>query len=699
MELLPPRRGSWCEACFNLSETFAIESGQAVDEDDFDNLPHLSWCGVGQKWYIINGTFQLFKKSASSGCRFCKFLEGVMNAFVPNQSIHTDAMVIHLDEACLDVEILPSNGDAKNFVSNTLTPNLSLLLDSVAEQSTTRDYEDYEHIPILPDISLPNSENSFRYLESCLETCIKTHRKCKQELSSPPRRLLRLGSPGDSLVHLYETPDDFQDPYVALSYCWGKSATLKTTRSNMEFLTTKGFDLEQLPAALRDAIRITRRLGLGYVWIDALCIVQDDRRDWEEQSARMCSIYEQAYLTVAASTAAAADISFLGHASRPPTFRYRVPDESGGVGGSGHHYNPVGRVRTPPEPILTRGWTLQESLLATRCVAYSANELQWRCRTGASCECGMPAELRRDIIVRSMEEDEEGDDEGEDDEDDDDDEEEYEEEEPDSALWNKVVEQYTQRQLSVPTDKLPALSGICQFISKRQRSTPSTRYLAGLWENELPYCLLWYRAAEIEGSETPAPATWRAPTFSWASLDCPVYPFIDFQNVYESAQPVSFAIEPAGEDPFGQVKPGASMMVKGKLVRDVMIYRDLGMFRREESKHDRDEFARYRVRRNSGEGRIRSEDIVADGWLEAFGFQDAHGRLQRSVRRAARDTGQEAAEMGREHYKPNSNSTFYFLVLGVSPSNHAAYERLGMVSWSFGHHEFDDEPEEIIMLL
>lgn len=108
-----PRRETWCEVCFNLSETFAAESGQAVYGGDLDNLPHLCWSGIGGKWYKIYGTFQLFKRSASSGCRFCKFLEGIMDEFVLDQSIDTDGIVIRLDEACLDVEIRHSNGDRR----------------------------------------------------------------------------------------------------------------------------------------------------------------------------------------------------------------------------------------------------------------------------------------------------------------------------------------------------------------------------------------------------------------------------------------------------------------------------------------------------------------------------------------------------------------------------------------------------------
>ncbi|XXH05922.1 hypothetical protein Hte_012364 [Hypoxylon texense] len=545
-------------------------------------------------------------------------------------------------------------------------------------------------------------------------------------MSSPPRRLLRIGSPGNSLISLYETSAGFQEPYVALSYCWGKSPTLKTESENIEFLK-QGFDLSQLPATIRDAIRIAQNLGLEYIWVDALCIVQDSKRDWEEQSAEMCSIYEQAHLTIAASSSGAADLSFADHSSRPQALRYRVPGPGGVVLAaraectSGHHYNPTGRAPAPPEPILTRGWTLQESILATRCMAYSTDELQWRCRETSECECEMPADFRRDIIVP-----------GHDGHDDDDGEEDGDGGEVDSfAFWNRVVEQYTQRHLTVATDKLPALSGICQLIAGRKKSgsspspspSPPPRYLAGLWEDGLPYCLLWERATDVEGSDVAVPDPergYRAPSWSWASVDCPVYPSIDLLNIYPHARVVGSAVSLAGADPFGQVRPGASITAAGRLLRDVKVYEVEGRF------------ATYRVQPlDRDRGAVRDEEIVADGPLEGFRFRDREGRVRRSVRRSVAttttttstittttgDAGAErdgAVERGlaygggstvflfltaRRHYKPNDFTTFYFLVLGVSPKDCSKYERLGMIGMGFGHHQFDDVAEQTITIL
>lgn len=195
-----------------------------------------------------------------------------------------------------------------------------MVLDFVSRQSGA----DYSHIPVLPNIKLPNSDESLDYLKACLKICTETHSLCKQVLSSSPKRLLHIGMLGDGSVRLYETPDGFREPYIALSYCWGKSNVLKTESLNIQSLS-QGFNLDQLPAAIQDAAHITQKLGLKYLWVDALCIIQDSKVDWEEQSAKMCSIYENAHLTVIASSSDTANVSFLNQRVRPRTFQYCIP--------------------------------------------------------------------------------------------------------------------------------------------------------------------------------------------------------------------------------------------------------------------------------------------------------------------------------------------------------------------------------------
>ena len=85
--------------------------------------------------------------------------------------------------------------------------------------------------------------------------------------------------------------------YATLSHCWEDSQPIRTTRSN---LTRRQGRLEwgQLPLAFQEAIDIVRKLGIKYLWIDSLCIVQDDPEEWAIESARMANIFEKSVVTI-----------------------------------------------------------------------------------------------------------------------------------------------------------------------------------------------------------------------------------------------------------------------------------------------------------------------------------------------------------------------------------------------------------------
>ncbi len=95
---------------------------------------------------------------------------------------------------------------------------------------------------------------------------------------------------------------DQKAQYTALSHCWGALKPLTTTGSSLE-QRKQGIEWSSLPKTFRDAIHVTHSLGIKYLWIDSLCIVQDDSVDWEVESAKMASIYSQSFITIAATAA------------------------------------------------------------------------------------------------------------------------------------------------------------------------------------------------------------------------------------------------------------------------------------------------------------------------------------------------------------------------------------------------------------
>ena len=144
------------------------------------------------------------------------------------------------------------------------------------------------------------------------------HVKCRpSDQLVLPSRLINVGTNNNSRVKLVDTGYGELQPYVALSYCWATGQTLTTTRENLATHKDE-IPFERLPRTIKDAITITRDLGIQFLWVDALCIVQDslDGEDWQRESAKMGSIYGNAYVTIAAEISENCTDGFLNERNR-----------------------------------------------------------------------------------------------------------------------------------------------------------------------------------------------------------------------------------------------------------------------------------------------------------------------------------------------------------------------------------------------
>ncbi|KAK3331307.1 heterokaryon incompatibility protein-domain-containing protein, partial [Apodospora peruviana] len=174
-----------------------------------------------------------------------------------------------------------------------------------------------------------------------------------------PRRLLHLSSDG-CRVHLVELDDNpLSIPYVALSYCWGDSQ-FKTVKSTITTFMRDGLEAAQLPVTFQDAITVVLGLGYEHLWIDALCIVQDDRDDWINESRRMGATYGHAVCTLHAVDSASADGGL-------------IPRDS---------------TLALPGVLNTRGWATQETALSPRSLMFGLDGVKWECRESAGCTEG-----------------------------------------------------------------------------------------------------------------------------------------------------------------------------------------------------------------------------------------------------------------------------------------------------------------------
>ncbi|KAI1322455.1 HET-domain-containing protein [Xylariaceae sp. FL0255] len=356
-----------------------------------------------------------------------------------------------------------------------------------------------------------NIDNVMRWLRDC----DVNHSAC--HTLSPeftPSRLLKVNSDTIRLI------SDRQDKcrYLALSYCWGR---VKDDQKG--FLTTKenirrrksGFNIQELPSTIQDAIQTARRLQLEYIWIDAICIIQDDIEDWKREASQMGDIYRHAYLTLAATNSSSSFDGFLK--DRQPSvnasqgFVFREFQSSP----SGHSVKAIGTVyfrypvETKPSGHLSkcewdrRGWTLQERLLSSRILFFSKDVIHWECPTTQGIEdpaYKLPPRISYSTLLsqsQSLTEDQQ-----------------VAKKQHYYASWYEIVELFSSRRITVPSDKLPAVSG----LAATYQTLINDRYIFGLWRSDLHRGLLWRTTGLWK---TPAYG-YRAPTWSWACKDGPL---------------------------------------------------------------------------------------------------------------------------------------------------------------------------------
>ena len=397
------------------------------------------------------------------------------------------------------------------------------------------------HITLRPT---ENNQESFSYrldryrawLEESMMNCAKNHIYCPKLKSGrmPPRvvDVSPLGSitgGSDDLVSLYEPNERQTDRYTTLSYCWGGENNLRLTNATYnDFMTSIPF--RDLPAAFQDAVIFTRHLGIRYLWIDAICIVQDSEQDKRRQIRQMREIFSRAYITIVASQSRTVFQSFL----RRPTLFHAIERSEDHPEDIYLHF-PDAYYHSFEEPVTKRAWTFEERLLSRRVVIFTAKGVFWECQVDHIAYTPDPDAHHshlpgygqdRIVIPRNTQQSgrrwsrakgQPGP---------------FSEQIP--KLWRKIVEIYSSRLLTHPDDRLLAISGIAAEFN-RSWGKQLGAYYAGVWENDAVEQLLWY-PGDKEGNfrEThnlpdlyepptrPQPQTWSAPSWSWASTNNPI---------------------------------------------------------------------------------------------------------------------------------------------------------------------------------
>ena len=256
-------------------------------------------------------------------------------------------------------------------------------------------------------------------------------------------------------------------------------------------------DVTELPLTIRDAIYACRRIHISHLWVDSLCIIQDDEVDKAQEIRKMHEIYQGAVVTLLASRSTTCHDGFL-HQRSPylPRVALLVRHPTG--------YDIaqlVNRgVKMPEQPIDKRAWTFQERILSNKVLNYSMDAVKWRCVSleetisGSESFHQTPSSVRRETEFTRIKM---------------------------SGTWNDLITNYSKRLLTDPRDKLIAIAAVAQDFAKRN-GLESYDYLGGLWKPTLLTGLLWRLSVTAHFEPEVEPSLCVAPSWSWASLTCPV---------------------------------------------------------------------------------------------------------------------------------------------------------------------------------
>jgi len=445
-----------------------------------------------------------------------------------------------------------------------------------------------------------------------MRECEAKHSNCKpRNTNFMPTRIVHVGTWGTLVpIHLEISADskslNQERRYCSLSHRWtGDELVLKNANVGAMM---KNIPLDCLSKATRDAILITRHLGLRYLWVDTLCIVQDSHEDWTREAATMAHVYENSVCTIAAAGEATVSKEAAFEARNPLIYmdcRIAGSSEDGIYVEGERVFTSEGTIESKlvqHHDLLSRGWVYQEQILSPKIIFFGDREVLWSCQYGKASEerpdgsnhyWGPPdrpmifgplisvEELDRSqyddhsnfrysgiSCFRKLQQDL------------------YDGPRDHANKWYSLVCEYSSRKLSQEEDRLIALSGLAQRVQERS----GWKYLAGLWQPSLLFDLLWYQQKEATGRGK----SYIAPTWSWASVGGAISYFnylgkgLAFFSLEELVEVVSAETEthPLDKTGTGKVTDG-TLVVRGYLKdpAELPYLRDWDLRLKEKTKH------------------------------------------------------------------------------------------------------------------
>ncbi|KAM0426063.1 hypothetical protein ACHAPT_008694 [Fusarium lateritium] len=381
---------------------------------------------------------------------------------------------------------------------------------------------------------------------SWLQECCQSHEDCSapQSPSFYPTRLVEILDKAN--IRIIECSSSTNKPlqrYAAFSHCWGQAETLKLLKDNIARLERR-IDISELPQSYKEALDACLRLDIKYIWIDSLCIIQDSTDDWRAESATMMHVYGNALLTIAASSAAESSMCSFLHRDPlciPPA-SIMVPQEGQGDMPDIPYIlvpdKPFQEIRN--SPLRRRAWVLQESYISNRILFLADTQLWWECRETLRCE-SWPAGIPKETLDQGMG---------------------HQEANDIHSRWYDLVQEYSRCTMTNFSDKLIAMAGLANHLQPSIGN--NDEYIAGFWRSQLPHALCWGKMSKpVQGFR---PAQYRAPSWSWASLEGVEFlrRFDSNHSITDACQILDIRLVHAGANPYGDLK-GGYMLLRGRL--------------------------------------------------------------------------------------------------------------------------------------
>ncbi|TGO24233.1 hypothetical protein BPAE_0108g00260 [Botrytis paeoniae] len=395
------------------------------------------------------------------------------------------------------------------------------------EMEKTYDQTAPDKFPVMAEHALqgPPSEKVLRLIKKWIKECdlnteCAEYRKFSQNKANfLPTRLLYLGDgTTGQCPQIVETRDFLENrsemarqqlQYACLSYCWGSDLPLTTTSSTLSKYKS-GLPEHKMPQIFQDAIAVSRGLGMQYLWIDALCILQDVREDWETEALMMSDIFYHSFITIGAATARSCHDSISGPREDlfcTLNFQSSLSKE---VVGSYCIYLSKMSLESPSEIDLSnsiwasRGWVWQEQIMSQRLLVFGKKMVHLKCHDCIYSEDGtMDGVFGSHILGASR----------------------FQIAHTLSDDWETWMRDFSGRQFTFSSDKLASVSGLAlafERIMATQGHPPE--YLAGHWRNEqFDSSLQWTIMSGNKVSfpnmikNLHDPEKYCAPSWSWAS--------------------------------------------------------------------------------------------------------------------------------------------------------------------------------------